>query len=138
MIRAFACLAACAVEASACVTHRQPALSITDQANARDCRGWITERGPEHHLRTLRGRVFGRGEVLDPLPDVLIVVVAEAAPSKLYAVRTDKRGYFRLQLADGLYTLKTCYEGWDTVEVPIRISSRGDPDDLLLTIGLSA
>lgn len=86
---------------------------------------------------------FGNRSVENSLPleGVLVVVFHETLSNSnnLYYSISDQQGRFELEksLAPGRYRLKTCLEGWNSVELDLEIEPSEEVEELHLFIGLS-
>ncbi len=73
-----------------------------------------------------------------PLEGVRIVVFKgdRAKPELLLTTLTDSQGRFRFvsEIEPGEYLLLTCLEGWDAVEVPLKILQNGSEHRLTLQL----
>jgi hypothetical protein len=75
-----------------------------------------------------------------PLPDVRVVVHSslDVTPVLVYIAATNDKGEFRLEnVPPGAYTLRTCFDGYDAVELPLTVLFEGFSDKLTLLIGVS-
>ena len=70
-----------------------------------------------------------------------MVVLLSPPPAEvpLFVDITDKNGKFAFRhVPVGEYILKTCFEGFDTVEVPIQVDQTAGDSPIDIMIGLSA
>ena len=113
-----------------------PALSGKAVSDAVSCRGHATYRQPGKDLRTVRGTtIMGDGGVV---PGVSVVLSSTEPNGNVFRAVSDNRGQFAFgDLRPGAYMLKTCLEGFDTVEMPLTLSRAGSSEALVLTIALS-
>lgn len=129
------CAIAAAAGLAGCATST-PALSGDAQAQATACRGPATVTEPEKQVRQIRGTAVTADG--GPVPGVRVVVTDKEHPDRVYAASTDTAGRFGLEgVPAGAYTLKTCLEGFDTLEMPVTVSRGASPGRLVLTIRLS-
>ena len=113
-----------------------PALSGKAVSEALSCRGHATYRQPGRDLRTVHGTTVMRdGGVV---PGVSVILSGSESSGDVFRAVSDNRGQFAFgDIRTGAYTLKTCLEGFDTVEMPLTVSRAGSSEPLVLTIALS-
>lgn len=129
------CAIAAAGGLAGCATS-SPALSGDAQTQATACRGPATVTEAEKQVRQIRGTAVTADG--GPVPGVRVVVTDKEHPDRVYAASTDTAGRFGLEgIPAGAYTLKTCLEGFDTLEMPVTVSRGASPGRLVLTIRLS-
>jgi len=101
-------------------------LSVSAKADlqkARDCRGWITTELPAVRVPTIEGLVlWGESDHLEPVPHTIVVLLEPATGEPVVAVAASADGRFKFpSLQTGTYRLKTCSEGWNTLEQLVTV-----------------
>ncbi len=127
------CVASCA---------SQPPLSGQMRDYADTCRGWMTYQLPPRAVRRVSGftRLRGPTDEMTALPNVDVVLIPKASGRSKYMVRSSADGSFAFGRIDwGTYTLKTCLDGFNTIEVELTVTpSSAAVDPLYLDISLSS
>jgi hypothetical protein len=130
---AAACLPSCA---------SQSALSGQARDYAESCREWMTIQLPPRIVRRVYGftRLQHLGGERDPLPGVDVVLIKKSSGHPKHMVRSTVNGTFDFGRIDsGTYILKTCLDGFNTVEVEVTVSpSAAAVDPLYLDISPGA
>lgn len=117
-----------------------PISAPADLQRARDCRGWVTIELPAVRTRSVEGQVlWGNPQQLERLPNTLVTLLEPSTGRPLFAVSATPDGRFRFpKLPSSTYLLKTCTEGWDTVEQLVTVDSTAPRTLLQLITTLSA
>jgi hypothetical protein len=105
-------------------------------SDALSCRGHATFRQSGKDLRTVHGTTVMRDGGI--VPGVSVILMGRERGGDVFLAVSDNRGQFAFgDIRTGAYTLKTCLEGFDTVEMPLTLSRDGSSEPLVLTIALS-
>jgi Carboxypeptidase regulatory-like domain len=113
-----------------------PALSGKAVSDALSCRGHATYRQPGKNLRIVLGTTVMRDGGI--VPGVSVILSGREPNGDVFRAVSDNRGQFAFgDIRAGTYTLKTCLEGFDTIEMPLTLSRGGSSEPLILTIALS-
>jgi hypothetical protein len=125
-----------AVAVSGCATWRvSPA---ADRRLATKCRGWETSELPPVRTSGVQGKLLW-GKELEAVPSSTVALLHPETGEALYAVHPAADGRFRFPAVPaGTYVLKTCGEGWNTLEQPVTIDPAAPLVRLHLLTTLSA
>jgi hypothetical protein len=104
----------------------------------KSCRGWTSVELSKRSVARIRGQVTD-GQAY-PVPGVMLVLSSlppEETP--LFVEVTGRNGQFAFgSVPAGQYSLKTCFLGFDTFEVPIEVDPSAGDSSIELAINPSA
>jgi hypothetical protein len=131
----YAALAWCLVTMG-CATG--PQISGDRLAYSKSCRGWVTIPEPPQTLSRIRGLTILR-DTGDLLPNVDLILLDRTSGFPLYSTRSNEKGQFDFgQIPEGKYLLKTCIEGFCTIEIEMTVATSAKHSPLRIEIPLSS
>jgi len=133
LVSLFFCL--CFLGAANCSMAPAPADEAKSSALA--CRGHRSTILPALERRSLHGMATLSSDG-SPLAGLRIILTAQDQTNPIREVVADAAGRFSFRpLPPGRYTLKTCLEGFDTVEIAVTLTASASDEPLKLAIALS-
>jgi hypothetical protein len=134
--RALAVVLAIGLAATGCSTSSHLLGSRLEYAKS--CRGWVTIPEPAQELSHVSGVTILR-DTGDLLPNVDLILLDRTSQVPLYLVRSKAKGQFDFgTVPEGKYLLKTCLDGFCTIEIEVTVTAAARKPPLRIAIPLAS